>query len=315
MKPLLIAIVGPTAVGKTELSLELADRFQGEIVSGDSMQVYRHMDIGTAKASLQERSGIRHHLIDLFNPDHSFSVREFQMRATAAIEDIHYRGKQPLLVGGTGLYVNSVLYDYQFTEAPEDLAYRESLEALAREKGNQIVHDKLMAISPDIAAAIHPNNLRRVIRQLEVYRLTGTFTGGETDAYERQSPYTPLIFGLSLDRGKLYERINDRVDQMIDEGLIEEVASLLEMGYGESSAMKAIGYKEIIPYIHGDVTKNEAIETLKKNSRRFAKRQFTWFRNKTDVSWFDLSENREKKLHDMIGIVQEYQESIANQMK
>ncbi|ADH99333.1 tRNA (adenosine(37)-N6)-dimethylallyltransferase MiaA [Salisediminibacterium selenitireducens] len=315
MKPLVIAIVGPTAVGKTELSLDLAERFQGEIVSGDSMQVYRHMDIGTAKVSVQERARVPHHLIDLFDPDSSFSVRDFQIRAKTAIEDIHYRGNQPLLVGGTGLYVNSVLYDYQFTEAPEDAAYRKSLEALAREKGNKTVHDKLMAISPDQAAAIHPNNLRRVIRQLEVYRLTGTFSGGETEAQEKQSPYTPVIFGLSMERGKLYERINQRVDQMIDEGLIEEVASLLEMGYGETSAMKAIGYKEIIPYIHGDVTKNEAIETLKKNSRRFAKRQFTWFRNKTDVSWFDLSENREKKLHDMISIVQEYQESIANQKK
>ena len=315
MKPLVIAIVGPTAVGKTELSLDLAERFRGEIVSGDSMQVYRHMDIGTAKASEQERARIPHHLIDLFNPDYSFSVREFQTRATAAIEGIHSRGKRPFLVGGTGLYVNSVLYDYQFTEAPEDPAYRKSLEALARDQGNKMVHDKLMAISPDKAAAIHPNNLRRVIRQLEIYRLTGTFTGGETEVYEKQSSYTPLIFGLSMDRKKLYERINHRVDQMIDEGLIEEVASLLEMGYGETSAMRAIGYKEIIPYIHGDRTKNEAIDTLKQNSRRFAKRQFTWFRNKTDVSWFDLSENREKKLHDMISIVQDYQESIANQIK
>lgn len=308
MKPMIIAIVGPTAVGKTELSLELAERFNGEIISGDSMQVYEGMDIGTAKATEAERFRIPHHLIDIRKPDEPFSVAEFKQAANRAIEDIHKRNKLPILVGGTGLYVNSVLYDYQFTDVPEDLNFRASMESFAEVNGNEALHAKLKRISPEKAESIHPNNVRRVIRQLEIHHVTGNTGSGEIDATLKKSPYTPLVFGLTLERSELYARIDRRVEQMLSEGLIDEVKSLVNEGYGNSPALTAIGYKELLPYIHGKISKESAVEDLKQNSRRFAKRQFTWFRNKMDVTWFDLSENREEKVHNMINIIQENQQ-------
>ncbi|AOM83107.1 tRNA (adenosine(37)-N6)-dimethylallyltransferase MiaA [Salisediminibacterium beveridgei] len=307
MKPLIIAIVGPTAVGKTELGLELADFFNGEIISGDSMQVYRGMDIGTAKASNAEQNRVPHHLIDIRTPETPFSVADFKQEATVAINAIHQKNKLPIIVGGTGLYVNSVLYDYQFKDVPEDPEFRASLETFAKAKGNHALHEQLQNISPEKAQAIHPNNIRRVIRQLEIHHVTGKVgeSGMENDAVE--SPYRPIVFGLTMDREQLYERINQRVDDMLQKGLVDEVQYLLDQGYENTSAMNAIGYKELIPYIKGDTSLASATEQLKLNSRRFAKRQFTWFRNKMDLTWFDLSENREQKIHNMIKIIQEYQ--------
>lgn len=308
MKPLIVAIVGPTAVGKTELGLELAEYFHGEIISGDSMQVYRGMDVGTAKATEDERKRVPHHLLDIREPDDPFSVAEFKKEATAAIQMIHRKNKIPIIVGGTGLYVNSILYDYQFKNVPEDPEFRLSLEAFAEERGNQALHQRLQEISPEKAQEIHPNNIRRVIRQLEIHHVFGKIPETGLDESNLESPYTPIVFGLTMDRERLYERINQRVDDMFHNGLVDEVMDLVDRGYENCSAMNAIGYKELIPFIKEKTTLESAANELKQNSRRFAKRQFTWFRNKMDVTWFDLSENREEKIHNMIKIVQEYQQ-------
>ncbi|WCK52402.1 tRNA (adenosine(37)-N6)-dimethylallyltransferase MiaA [Aneurinibacillus sp. Ricciae_BoGa-3] len=286
------AIVGPTSVGKTALSLRLARDFNGEIISGDSMQVYRGMDIGTAKASHEERALVPHHLIDICSPDEEFSAADFQSRTRVLIEGLNLRGKLPMIVGGTGLYVQAALYNYEFSQAGENPKYRQQLLDFAQENGSEALHNRLAEIDPVTAGRLHANDEKRVIRALEIYHLTGR-TMAEHQNRSRTSPYNLLMIGLTMDRAVLYERINLRVDKMVAEGLIEEVQSLLHLGCTSGMrSMQALGYKEIIMYLEGKSSREEAIELVKKKTRNFAKRQLTWFRAMKDIIWFDVTPGR-----------------------
>jgi len=288
-KQKLLVIIGPTAVGKTNLSIEMAKQYNGEIISGDSMQIYRGMDIGTAKITKEEMQGIPHHLIDIKEPEENFSVAEFQLLVRAKIIEIAKRGKLPIIVGGTGLYIQSVIYDYQFSDVPGDEAFRLELEERVKRIGNDALYKELQAVDPESAAQIHPNNVRRVIRALEIFHLTGK----TMQEYQRkQQPdlmYETALVGLTMDREKLYERINLRVDIMVKQGLLDEVKSLYNQGLRDCQSIQAIGYKEIYDYLDEKVTWDVAVEQLKQNSRRYAKRQLTWFRNKMNVKWFDMT--------------------------
>jgi tRNA dimethylallyltransferase len=297
-KPPLIVIVGPTAVGKTATSIALAKHFDGEVISGDSMQVYKGMDIGTAKISDEEMEQVPHHLIDIKQPDEPFSVADFQLLAKKSISTIYDKGNIPFIVGGTGLYINSVIYDYDFSDVSEDRAFRERLTKFADEHGNDALHEQLKSVDLESYKQLHANNRRRVIRALEVFHVTGKPLTEQRNK-EESSLYNTTVIGLTMDRDVLYDRINLRVDQMIEEGLIDEVKRLYEQGYGDCQSMQAIGYKEIFGYVRGDVSLEDATSQLKQNSRRFAKRQLTWFRNKMDIQWFDMTTNREKKLEEI----------------
>ncbi|WP_433957775.1 tRNA (adenosine(37)-N6)-dimethylallyltransferase MiaA [Cytobacillus horneckiae] len=289
-KKKLVVLIGPTAVGKTKTSIELAKHFNGEIISGDSMQIYKGMDIGTAKITKEEMDGIQHHLIDIKAANESFSAAEFQQIVREKIIEISSRGKLPMIVGGTGLYIQSVLYDYQFSEAPLDERYRQELEKKAIQNGNVWLHKELMKLDPKSGENIHPNNVRRVIRAMEIFHCTGKTM---TDYQETQTPeklYDAAIVGLTMERDKLYERINHRVDVMMENGLLNEVQNLYKMGIKDCQSIQAIGYKELYEFFNGYVSLEEAIVNLKQNSRRYAKRQLTWFRNKMDVSWFDMTD-------------------------
>ncbi|WP_214783173.1 tRNA (adenosine(37)-N6)-dimethylallyltransferase MiaA [Exiguobacterium sp. S3] len=279
-----VVIVGPTAVGKTKTGIELAKAFDGEIVSGDSVQVYRGMDIGSAKVTKEEAEGIPHHLIDICDPDDAMSVAMFQQLARAAIDDIYARGKLPIIVGGTGLYIRSILYDYEFVERPVDEALRAELERLAEVEGREALHQRLVQLDPERAATIHPNNVRRVVRALEVAMQGDTQT---TDSAPSEH-YDYRLFVLHADREILYDRINQRVDAMMKAGLVEEVERLLAQGYRDTQAMRAIGYKEMIPFIDGNISKEKATDLLKQHTRQFAKRQLTWFRHQFDGIWVDM---------------------------
>ncbi|MBJ8031347.1 tRNA (adenosine(37)-N6)-dimethylallyltransferase MiaA [Bacillus cereus group sp. N21] len=283
-------IIGPTAVGKTKLSIDLAKALNGEIISGDSMQIYHTMDIGTAKATMEEMEGIPHYMIDIKNPEDSFSVAEFQELVRGYIREITERGKLPIIVGGTGLYIQSVLYDYQFTDEAGDPVYREELEKLATEHGVEYVHEKLREVDPESASRIHMNNVRRVIRALEIFHTTGQKMSDQLEKQENELLYDVSLIGLTMDRGMLYDRINLRVDLMVKQGLLQEVKALYENGVRDCQSIQAIGYKELYNYFEGHVSLEEAIMQLKTNSRRYAKRQLTWFRNKMDVTWFDVTD-------------------------
>ncbi|MGA9467919.1 MAG: tRNA (adenosine(37)-N6)-dimethylallyltransferase MiaA, partial [Exiguobacterium marinum] len=262
----------------------LAKAFDGEIVSGDSVQVYRGMDIGSAKVTKEEAEGIPHHLIDICDPDDAMSVAMFQQLARAAIDDIYARGKLPIIVGGTGLYIRSILYDYEFVERPVDEALRADLERLAEVEGREALHQRLVELDPERAATIHPNNVRRVVRALEVAMQGDTQT---TDSAPSEH-YDYRLFVLHADREMLYARINQRVDAMMEAGLVEEVERLLAQGYRDTQSMRAIGYKEMIPYVEGEISKDRATDLLKQHTRQFAKRQLTWFRHQFDGIWVDM---------------------------
>lgn len=279
-----VVIVGPTAVGKTKTGIELAKAFDGEIVSGDSVQVYRGMDIGSAKVTKEEAEGIPHHLIDICDPDDAMSVAMFQQLARAAIDDIYARGKLPIIVGGTGLYIRSILYDYEFVEQPVDEALRAELERFAEVEGREALHQRLVQLDPERADTIHPNNVRRVVRALEVAMQGDTQTTDSTPSEH----YDYRLFVLHADREILYDRINQRVDAMMEAGLVEEVERLLAQGYRDTQAMRAIGYKEVIPFIDGNISKEKATDLLKQHTRQFAKRQLTWFRHQFDGIWVDM---------------------------
>ncbi|WP_042456655.1 tRNA (adenosine(37)-N6)-dimethylallyltransferase MiaA [Neobacillus dielmonensis] len=286
----LLVIIGPTAVGKTKLSIELAKRFNGEIISGDSMQIYRGMDIGTAKIKHEEMEGIPHHLINIKDPNESFSVAEFQQLVRAKITEIAQKGKLPIIVGGTGLYIQSVIYDYQFSDVTGNQDFRKKLEERAKEIGNEALHQQLKEVDPVSAAKIHPNNVRRVIRALEIHHLSGENSqNGNKQEMEPDLLYNAAMIGLTMDREQLYERINARVDLMLLEGLLDEVKHLYEQGLRDCQSIQAIGYKEIYEYLDGRISLEQAVENLKQNSRRYAKRQLTWFRNKMEVKWFDTT--------------------------
>ncbi|MGE1128664.1 tRNA (adenosine(37)-N6)-dimethylallyltransferase MiaA [Bacillus wiedmannii] len=282
-------IIGPTAVGKTKLSIDLAKALNGEIISGDSMQIYRTMDIGTAKVTKEEMDGIPHYMVDIKDPEDSFSVAEFQERVRKHIREITERGKLPIIVGGTGLYIQSVLFDYQFTDDAGDTIYREQMEKLALERGVEYVHKKLQEVDPESAERIHANNVRRVIRALEIFHTTGEKMSDQLEKQENELLYDVSLIGLTMDREMLYDRINLRVDIMMDQGLLEEVEGLYNRGIRDCQSIQAIGYKEIYDYFEDRVSLEEAVSQLKTNSRRYAKRQLTWFRNKMDVTWFDVT--------------------------
>lgn len=288
MKDLFI-LAGPTAVGKTDISIKLAKRLNGEILSADSMQIYKYMDIGSAKITKEEMQGIPHYLIDIVEPHESFNVSEYKKKAEANIDVILSEGKLPMLVGGTGLYINSLIYNYDFTEAGNDEEYRVHLQYLAEKEGKEYVHALLRDVDLESYNRLYPNDLKRVIRALEVYKLTGKTMSQfneENDIYD--IPYNVFYFVLNMDRDKLYDRINRRVDIMIEKGLIDEVKKLKSMGYtADMQSMKGIGYKEILYYLDGNISLDEAIYLIKKGSRNYAKRQLTWFRKDKRVTWID----------------------------
>ena len=309
MKEPLIILTGPTAVGKTKLSIALAKAVNGEIISADSMQVYKHMDIGSAKIMPEEMDGVRHYLVDELEPFEEFHVVRFQEMAKAAMKEIRSRGHIPILVGGTGFYIQAVVRDIDFTEN-EASPYREELERLAEEKGSTWLHEELKKVDPESAEAIHENNVKRVIRALEFYKLTGKkISEHNEEQRERQSPYNFAYFVLNDEREHLYRRIEQRIDQMLEAGLVEEVRKLKEMGcHQEMVSMKGLGYKEILDYLDGIYTLPEAVEILKRDTRHFAKRQITWFKREEDVIWFnkqDYAYDEEKILDAMLTILRE----------
>jgi tRNA dimethylallyltransferase len=286
----IVIIAGPTASGKSLLGIEVSKRLNGEIISADSMQIYKHMDIGTAKIKREEMQGIPHHLIDILYPHEEFSVAMFRNMAGGLIDEITLRDRLPVIVGGTGLYINALTYELDFTEAAEDKEYREYLQSLADEKGNEYVHNILREANSEAAERIHPNNLKKVIRALEVYKLTGK----AIDDYQSKQvsrEYNIAYIGLNMDRKTLYDRINDRVDKMFDMGLVEEVKKLKEFGYNKNmTSMQAIGYKEVFDYIDGIHSLEETKDIIKQSSRRYAKRQLTWFRRDERIHWVNVDE-------------------------
>ncbi|MGG1942211.1 tRNA (adenosine(37)-N6)-dimethylallyltransferase MiaA [Paenibacillus polymyxa] len=290
-KPKLLVLVGPTAVGKTKLSIEMARQFDAEIISGDSMQVYRHMDIGTAKISEQEMKGIKHHLIDIHEPEYPYSVAQFQEDCRRLIPDIQSRGKLPFIVGGTGLYVESVCYEYQFSEVGADETFRQEQLDYADQYGADALHARLQAVDPESALRLHPNDRRRVVRALEIYHVSGTTLSSQLASQKKESPYQLCIVGLTMDRQMLYKRIEDRIDGMLDQGLVAEVTSLMERGVrSDAISMQGLGYKEISSYLRGEVSLEEAVTWLKRDTRHFAKRQLSWFRHMKDIQWVDVTD-------------------------
>lgn len=292
MKKPLIVIAGPTASGKSKTSVELAKQINGEIISADSMQVYRGMTIGTAKVTTEEMSGVRHHMIDVLDPNEAFSIAKFQKMVKAAMEDIYSRGKVPILAGGTGFYIQAIVNDIEFVESESDKAYRNSLEVIATTKeGPKTLFEQLMTVDPESCSNIHINNVKRVIRALEYHHLTGEkISTHNAKEKTKTSPYNVCYYVLTMDRDYLYQRINDRVDLMVVNGLVGEVTQLLDQGYSEKLlAMQGLGYKEIVDYIQGRCTLETSIEVLKRDTRHFAKRQLTWFRRESLSRWVDVS--------------------------
>lgn len=287
MKKPLIILTGPTAVGKTELSIELAKKVNGSIISADSMQVYRHMDIGSAKIRSEEMQGIPHYLIDTFEPEEEFHVVKFQEYAKKYMEEIYAQGRIPIIAGGTGFYIQALLYDIDFTKEEEDTHYRQKLEQFAKEHGAHALHEKLKEVDEKSANEIHENNVKRVIRALEFHHLSGKKIS-EHNEKERQkeSPYSFAYFVLNDERDRLYRRINQRVDIMMEQGLVDEVQKLRSMGYHKKMvSMQGLGYKEILEYLEGECTLEEAVYRIKRDTRHFAKRQLTWFRREREVIW------------------------------
>lgn len=289
----LIVVLGPTAVGKTALSIALAKRFSTEVISGDSMLIYRNMNIGTAKPSKEEQDGVVHHLIDIIDPTESFDVTTFIEMARAKIRELNERGCVPILAGGTGLYIKALLEGYQFNVTPQNEVFRQEMEAVAREYGVEELHRRLADIQPETAARLHPNDTRRVIRALEV----ATF-GGEIVSQEKEDEtaclYDVAVIGLTSERSLLYERINQRVDQMMADGLLDEVKGLLASGVpADAQSMKGIGYKELVAYLDGKCTLEEAVDEIKKGTRHFAKRQFTWYRKMPYIDWYEVETKKD----------------------
>ncbi len=288
-KQKLIVLTGPTAVGKSKLSIELAKKIGGEIISADSMQVYKYMDIGTDKISAAKMGGVPHHLIDFLEPTEDFNVCLFQKLVKEAINDISSRGKIPILVGGIGFYIQAIIYDIDFTETDDDDSYRKQLEDRVKAEGTHGIFKELMQVDPESAAIIHENNSKRVIRALEYYKKTGRpISEHNKEQHERLSPYDFRYFVLTDDRETLYSRIDNRVDQMIEDGLEDEVKDLLKLNIPSSAtSMQSLGYREMIGYLNGEYDLNHAIYLIKRNTRHFAKRQLTWFRREKDVIWLD----------------------------
>lgn len=288
-KPVLV-IVGPTAVGKSKVAVELALRLGGEIISADSMQVYRLMDIGTAKLTESQRRGVPHHLIDVVWPDEQYSVARYQKEGRSIIKECHQRGSLPIVVGGTGLYVDALVQGYCFADLKTDWKFRRELETEARDRGVETLYNRLTMVDPEAASKIHPNDLRRIVRALEIFLRTGR-PRSYYDRLKGVTDFDAAWFGLTRPRQDLYRRIDERVDRMIESGFIDEVKGLLEKGYHRDLfSMKSLGYREITDYLYGLSTRAEAIRLAKRNTRRYAKRQFTWFKRKKGITWINLGD-------------------------
>ncbi len=289
MKKPLIVLTGPTAVGKTKLSIALAKAVNGEIISADSMQVYRYMDVGSAKITPDEMDGVPHHLVDVLDPTEDFNIVLFQQLAKKSMEEIYSKGRIPILVGGTGFYIQAITRDIDFTQSEQDDSYRKELESLAAEKGSSFLHDMLTSVDPKSAEDIHENNVKRVIRALEFYKQNGTrISEHNEEQKEHVSPYNLAYFVLNAPRPLLYERIDARVDEMLKNGLVEEVKTLQRMGCHRGMvSMQGLGYKEILAWLEGEYPYDEAVRILKRDTRHFAKRQLTWFRREGEVTWVD----------------------------
>ncbi|WP_462133306.1 tRNA (adenosine(37)-N6)-dimethylallyltransferase MiaA [Peptostreptococcus stomatis] len=305
--PILI-LTGPTAVGKTDLSIKLAKILDGEIISADSMQIYRYMDIGSAKVRPEEMDGVVHHMIDIVDPQEDFSVSEFKEKAEPIIRDIHSRGKFPIITGGTGLYLNSILFDMDFGQSQADPQIRKELEDILQEKGLDYLYSLLEDISPETAKRIHKNNTKRVIRAIEIFKSGGSL-GDFSNDLKPNEKYQAHIVVLNRDRSHLYDRINYRVDLMFDQGLLDEVKDLHERGYTKDmTSMKGISYKEVLDYFDGLISLEDAKNSIKQSSRRYAKRQITWFKRYPHALWLDLDEV--KSIDDQVRIIREF---VANQ--
>ena len=287
-KPKVIVICGPTASGKTSLSIELAKQINGEIVSCDSMQIYKDMTIGTAKPTKEEMDGIKHYLLDFVSPDQRYSVAEYKKDAENAIEKIISEGKVPIVVGGTGLYLEALIYNIEYQNIEEDMEYRNKLYEIEREQGLSKLYEMASKIDSKAMEKISPNDKKRICRVLEIYHLTGkTKTELEEESRKSEPKYNYKLFGITMDREKLYERINLRVDIMINQGLIDEVKNLLEKYNNFPTAMQGLGYKEVVEYLNGLITKDEMIDKIKMETRRYAKRQLTWFRKYKNLIWIN----------------------------
>ena len=299
----IIAIAGPTAVGKTKFAIEIAKRFDGEIISCDSMQLYKYMDIGSAKPTKEELAQVPHHLVDLIDPRDDFSVAQYQKLAKDAIRDVQSRGKLAVISGGTGLYLNSLLYEMDFSKAPESSQYRRLLEQRAETEGGAALHKMLEEQDPQAAERIHPNNIKKIIRALERLHEGEENVKPFQQVQQETTDYETILIGLTRDRAELYDRINRRVEVLIEQGLLEEVEELMRMGMTEDHiSMKAIGYKEILAWLDGEISYEEAVEILKRDTRHFAKRQITWFKRERDVIWIDKDafDYDEKKILDFM---------------
>ena len=307
MKRPLIVLTGPTAVGKTSLSISLAKAVNGEIISADSMQVYKRMDIGSAKIRKEEMQGVEHYLVDVLEPEEEFHIVKFQEMAKAAMEEIYAKGKIPVLVGGTGFYIQAITKDIDFTQAEQEDGYRQELEQLAAEKGNEYLHQMLLDVDPVSAGEIHANNVKRVIRALEFYHQNQSpISAHNQEQKEHETPYNLAYFVLNVPRELLYKRIDDRIDEMLKEGLLEEVQKLKDMGYHRGMvSMQGLGYKEILAYLDGEYPLEEAVRILKRDTRHFAKRQLTWFRREKDTIWMNKDEfdyNEDRILDEMLKV-------------
>lgn len=297
MKPKVIVICGPTASGKTALSIELAKKIDGEIISADSMQIYEDMDIGTAKPSKEEMDGIPHHLIGYVSPEERYSVARYKKDAIKKIEEVLQRGKYPIIVGGTGLYVDSLVNGVEYDDIKIDLEYRSKLEELAEKQGLEFVYDKAMQVDPVAMKKISKNDKKRIFRVLEIYNATGkTKTDQEIESRRKENLYDFKVFGINIEREKLYERINLRVDIMMKQGLVQEVENIVKKYKGFPTSMQALGYKEVIEYLKGEVNEEEMVEKIKRESRRYAKRQITWFKRNENIIWLDGLNDRQNNI-------------------
>lgn len=303
MKPIVYVIGGPTASGKSKLAVELAKKVNGEIISADSMQIYKEMNIGTAKVNKEEMQGVQHYLVDFVSPDERYSVSNFKKDAEKAIEEILEKGKTPIVVGGTGLYIDSLIYGIEFQNEEVDLEYREKLNKIADEKGLESLYKKAQEIDPEAMKKISINDRKRIIRVLEIYHKTGkTKTEQELQSRKNEVKYEYKVFAITMDREKLYERIEKRVDFMIEQGLIEEVKQILEKYHTFPTAMQGLGYKEVVEYLEGSCTKEEMIEKIKKETRHYAKRQLTWFRKNKETIWLDGEKSTDENVSIILGL-------------
>jgi len=293
VKKTIIVIAGPTAVGKTAISIKVATSNHGQIVSCDSMQLYKFMDIGSAKPSKEQLAMVPHHLIDAVDPKEPFSVVQYQQMAKAAINTIFQQDQTPVVTGGTGLYLNALLYDMDFGANQGDADYRKQLFDIAEHQGNEVLFSKLKDLDPNAAERIHPNNIKRVVRAMEAIHFNGTGLADFASVNQKTKDYESILIGLTRDRSELYQRIEQRVDQLMEKGLLDEVKSLKDMGFTSADiAMKGIGYKELLDFLEGDYGLPVAIDLIKKNTRHYAKRQMTWFKRYTEMQWFNLSEDQ-----------------------